>query len=166
MEEGPPAIQPSIIDLDRTNVRMAKPGLGMSASCTKALVAAVVRSPCTPKPTTSGFEPSIIHWRAWVTFKQGYGFGRIGPVPQGRTVSICQGCMLRNRTVEKERRIEEWNAQWMVIAGRAVCTGCMESQALEDCEGPFAHADACAASDQESKHPWCALHHILDTARG
>lgn len=54
----------------------------------------------------------------------------------------------------------------MIVAGRAVYTSCMESQALEDCESPFSHADACAASDQESKQPWVALHSILDSARG
>lgn len=46
----------------------------------------------------------------------------------------------------------------MIVAGRAVCTSCMESQALEDCESPFSHADACVARDQESQQPWVALH--------
>jgi hypothetical protein len=62
--------------------------------------------------------------------------------------------------------MEKWNARWMIVAGRAVCTNCMASQALEDCESPFSHADACGASDQESKQPWVALHSILDSARG
>jgi hypothetical protein len=68
--------------------------------------------------------------------------------------------------VERERRIEQWNIHWTIVAGRAVCTSCMESQALEDCERPFLHADTCPASDVERNHPWGALHHILDSARG
>ena len=68
--------------------------------------------------------------------------------------------------VKIEQMIEKWNAQWMIVAGRAVCTNCMESQALKDCENPFAHAETCAVSDLESKHPWVVLHYILDTARG
>ncbi|KPW07760.1 hypothetical protein ALO42_102511 [Pseudomonas syringae pv. atrofaciens] len=42
----------------------------------------------------------------------------------------------------------------------------MESQALEDSESPFLHADTCPASDVEGHHPWAALHHILGSARG
>jgi len=68
--------------------------------------------------------------------------------------------------VETERGVEEWNGRWSIVAGRAVCTGCMESQALEDCESPFLHADTCPASDVEGHHPWAALHHILGSARG
>lgn len=68
--------------------------------------------------------------------------------------------------VENERRIERWNAQWVIVAGRAVCTSCMESQALEDSESPSIHADTCPASDVEGHYPWAALHHILDSARG
>lgn len=68
--------------------------------------------------------------------------------------------------MESERRMEKWNAEWMIVAGRAVCTECLASQALEDCESSFAHAETCAVSDRESKHPWVSLHHILDTARG
>lgn len=65
-----------------------------------------------------------------------------------------------------DRGIEIWNARWMIIAGRVACTGCLESQALEDCEIPFSHAPACEASDEQTKHPWIALHDILDRARG
>lgn len=68
--------------------------------------------------------------------------------------------------MENERRIEQWNGQWAIVAGRAVCTACMESQALEDCETPFLHAQTCPASDVEGHHPWVALHYILDNARG
>jgi len=68
--------------------------------------------------------------------------------------------------VETERGVEERNGRWSIVAGRAVCTGCMESQALEDCESPFLHADTCPASDVEGHHPWAALHHILGSARG
>jgi hypothetical protein len=68
--------------------------------------------------------------------------------------------------VENERRIEQWNSQWAIVAGRAVCTACMESQALEDCETPFLHAQTCPASHVEGHHPWVALHDILDDARG
>jgi len=68
--------------------------------------------------------------------------------------------------VETERGVEEWNGRWSIVAGRAVCTGCMESQALEDSESPFLHADTCPASDVEGHHPWAALHHILGSARG
>lgn len=62
--------------------------------------------------------------------------------------------------------IEEWNARWVIVAGRAVCSECLESQALEDCERPFSHAEACEASDAVVKHPWVALHDLLDRARG
>ena len=68
--------------------------------------------------------------------------------------------------METERAIEGWNAQWTIVAGRAVCICCLESQALEDCETPFLHADTCGGSDVEGHHPWVALHHILDNARG
>jgi hypothetical protein len=67
--------------------------------------------------------------------------------------------------MDSERGIEEWNARWMIDAGRAVCTGCLESQALKDCESPFSHAPTCEASEH-AKHPWIALHGILDCARG
>ncbi|WP_074294953.1 hypothetical protein [Pseudomonas syringae] len=68
--------------------------------------------------------------------------------------------------MESERSIERWNAKWLIVAGRAVCTGCMESQALEDCESHFLHAADCPASDVEGHHPSAALHHLLDSARG
>jgi hypothetical protein len=42
----------------------------------------------------------------------------------------------------------------------------MESQALEDCETSFLHADTCPAGGVESHHPWVSLHNILDNARG
>lgn len=65
-----------------------------------------------------------------------------------------------------ERGIEKWNSGWMIVAGRAVCTDCLESQALKDCESPFSHAPKCEASNEQTKHPWIALHEILDCARG
>jgi len=68
--------------------------------------------------------------------------------------------------MDSEQRVEQWNARWMIVAGRAVCTGCLESQALEDSESPFAHAHACKTNDEKSNHPWIALHDILDYARG
>lgn len=68
--------------------------------------------------------------------------------------------------MDSERRIETWNARWIIVAGRAVCTGCLESQPLEDCEKPFSHSRTCEVSDEESKYPWVALHEILDCARG
>ena len=67
--------------------------------------------------------------------------------------------------MESERGIDKWNARWMIVAGRAVCTGCLENQALEDSESPFSHAPTCEASEQ-AQHPWIALHDILDCARG
>jgi hypothetical protein len=67
--------------------------------------------------------------------------------------------------MDSERGIEKWNAWWKIVAGRAVCTGCLESQALKDCERPFSHAPTCGASEH-AKHPWIALHDILDCARG
>lgn len=66
----------------------------------------------------------------------------------------------------REQKIERWNAKWMIVAGRVVCTGCLESQALEDCESHFFHAHVCEISDEKSKHPWVDLHDILDSARG
>lgn len=68
--------------------------------------------------------------------------------------------------MDSEREIEKWNARWMIVAGRAVCTGCLESQALEDCESPFSHASKCEAIGEPAKHPWITLHDILDCARG
>lgn len=68
--------------------------------------------------------------------------------------------------MDGERKIEKWNARWMIVAGRTVCTACLESQALGDCESPFSHAPTCVAKDEQSKHPWVALHEILDHARG
>lgn len=68
--------------------------------------------------------------------------------------------------MDSDRTIEKWNAQWMFVAGRAVCRGCLESQALENCERPFPHALPCELSEGSSDHPWVALHDILDRARG
>lgn len=68
--------------------------------------------------------------------------------------------------MENERRIEEWNGRWSIVAGRAVCAYCMQSQTLEDCETPFLHADTCPGSEVGGHHPWVALHDILDNARG
>jgi hypothetical protein len=67
--------------------------------------------------------------------------------------------------VDIERRIEQWNARWMVVAGRVVCTRCLESQALTDCEKEFSHAIECNAELGDNT-PWVALHDILDRARG
>jgi hypothetical protein len=67
--------------------------------------------------------------------------------------------------MHSERGIEKWNARWMIVAGRAVCTGCLESQALENCESLFSHAPTCEASEK-ANDPWIALHDILDCARG
>jgi hypothetical protein len=61
-----------------------------------------------------------------------------------------------------ERRIEKWNARWMIAAGRAVCTGCLKSQALEERQKPFSHVPTCEAGVEKVIHPWIALH---DNAR-
>lgn len=58
--------------------------------------------------------------------------------------------------MEIERRIEKWNDLWMIVAGRVVCTGCLESQALEDCERPFLHAGTCEASHGKRIPVGCA----------
>lgn len=68
--------------------------------------------------------------------------------------------------MDNQRRIEKWNIRWTIVAGRAVCLGCLESQALEDCEKPFSHARTCEAKEGESALPWVALHELLDYARG
>lgn len=68
--------------------------------------------------------------------------------------------------MDAEHEIEAWNARWTIIAGRAACTDCMQSQALEDCETPFAHDPACNAATGEDQQPWADLHDILDSARG
>lgn len=68
--------------------------------------------------------------------------------------------------MDSEQRVEQWNARWMIVAGRVVCTGCLESQALVESESQFFHAHACKTYDETSKHPWIALHDILDCARG
>jgi len=67
--------------------------------------------------------------------------------------------------MDTERRIERWNARWAIVAGRAVCTACMESQALEDSEVSLFHASDCKLESAELR-PWVALHDILDAARG
>lgn len=79
-------------------------------------------------------------------------------------------CVFRTRqkgigTMDSERKIEQWNARWMIVAGRAVCTNCMESQALADCEKQFIHARECN-SEPGDIMPWIALHDILDGVRG
>ena len=68
--------------------------------------------------------------------------------------------------MDAEQAIEGWNARWAIVAGRMVCTDCMESQALEDCETPFAHEPEGKAATGEDQQPWVTLHDILDRARG
>ncbi len=68
--------------------------------------------------------------------------------------------------MDAEHQIEAWNARWAIVAGRAVCTSYMESQALEECETPFAHAPECKAAVGGDQQPWADLHDILDQARG
>ena len=67
--------------------------------------------------------------------------------------------------MDTELRIERWNAQWIIVAGRAVCTHCMESQPLKDSEASFVHAGDCTPDSAELR-PWVALHDILDAERG
>jgi hypothetical protein len=64
-----------------------------------------------------------------------------------------------------ERSIEQWNARWTMIAGRMVCTSCMESQHIEDCEKRFVHDHGCESESEDVK-PWVALHNALDAQRG
>lgn len=68
--------------------------------------------------------------------------------------------------MDNKRRVEKWNTRWMIVAGRAVYSDCLESQALEDCDRPFSHAHVCEARGEKSELPWVALHEILDCARG
>lgn len=68
--------------------------------------------------------------------------------------------------MDNDQKFKKWNARWMIVAGRAVCTGCLENQALEDCEAQFPHAHSCELGDGEFERPWVALHAILDCARG
>lgn len=68
--------------------------------------------------------------------------------------------------MDNESRIEKWNARWMIIAGRALCASCLESQAKEECDRQFLHVLTCEADDEKSRHPWVALHDVLDCARG
>jgi len=56
--------------------------------------------------------------------------------------------------------------QVTIVAGRMVCTDCMQSQALEVCEAPFAHAPECKAATGEDQQPWADLQRILDWYRG
>lgn len=67
--------------------------------------------------------------------------------------------------MDNARRIEEWNARWMIVAGRALFIGCSESQALNDCESQFSHARTCDSDNEEPERPWIELHDILDRAR-
>lgn len=68
--------------------------------------------------------------------------------------------------MDAEHEIEGWNARWTIVAGRTVCTDCMQSQALEDCETPFAHAPECKDASDGDQRPWVTLHTALDRHRG
>lgn len=68
--------------------------------------------------------------------------------------------------MDTEQAIESWNARWAIVAGRMVCTDCMQSQALEDCEAAFAHDPECKAATGGAQQPWADLHSILDRYRG
>lgn len=68
--------------------------------------------------------------------------------------------------MDAEHEIEAWNAQWVIATGRAICTSCMQSQALEDFETRFAHASEWKAAGGGDQQPWVALHDILDQTRG
>lgn len=68
--------------------------------------------------------------------------------------------------MEEEKKIETWNAAWMLVGGLAVCTDCMCGQSLLDAESAFHHADTCSAQDAASEGPWIQLHEILDASRG
>jgi hypothetical protein len=68
--------------------------------------------------------------------------------------------------MDAEHEIEAWNTRWAITAGRAVCTDCMQSQALEECDTPFAHDPECKAATGGDQQPWADLHCILDGHRG
>lgn len=100
-----------------------------------------------------------------ITFKQGNLFERFnGTLPEVSSAFLeARG---RSRTMEIEQRIEKWNARRVIVGGRIVCAVCSGSQALKDCDMRFSHARMCEAREDECKHPWSALHDILDCARG
>jgi hypothetical protein len=109
---------------------------------------------------------ALLYWFVRMAYTQTrVWFGRIKP-PRTGLPSASIKRTLRIVTVGTKRAIEEWNAQWTNVAGRAACSSCMKSQALGDYESPFLHAETCPANDFEGHHPWVALHHILDDARG
>ena len=68
--------------------------------------------------------------------------------------------------MDDEQQIEAWNARWTIVAGRVVCTDCLQSQALEECETPFAHEPMCKAATGGDQQPWADLQNILDMHRG
>jgi hypothetical protein len=107
----------------------------------------------------SGFRDSGI------TFKKWYVFERIIAAVLNVS-SILPNAYGRDPGMDNQWRIERWNTRWMIVAGRAVCSDCLESQALEDCERPFSHARTCEAKTEKSVLPWVALHEILDCERG
>jgi hypothetical protein len=68
--------------------------------------------------------------------------------------------------MENNQRMITWSAAWALIGGIVVCTGCMNSQTIKQCEEPFPHEPGCKAKDEVTERPWAELHQILDDERG
>jgi hypothetical protein len=66
--------------------------------------------------------------------------------------------------MEAEKKIEAWNAAWMLVGGLVVCTDCICGQSLLDAALPFEHAPSCHAYGDIHERPWFLLHGILDKA--
>lgn len=58
------------------------------------------------------------------TFERWYVSERINP---GVLTVLSAEHPKRIAIMDNEQRIEAWNAQWTMVAGRAVCTCCLES---------------------------------------
>lgn len=59
------------------------------------------------------------------------------PAGQSRGNFSSAKCALKTQIVESERKIELWNAEWMIVAGRSVCTSCMKAKCWKTAKAPF-----------------------------
>jgi hypothetical protein len=62
--------------------------------------------------------------------------------------------------------INEWNAVFVLMGESVVCSGSMVAQPLSQSEERFRHSPGCKHDDEDTQHPWKALHDILDKERG
>jgi hypothetical protein len=68
--------------------------------------------------------------------------------------------------MDSNQRMIAWSSAWALVGGLVVCTGCMRSQPIYQCEQAFFHEPGCKAKDTVETLPWAELHQILDCERG